>query len=55
MKKVRPPAATPGTPTKTFPLRGVLNVGGLVLLILGLPCLFILYPVIIFYCDERFT
>jgi hypothetical protein len=53
--KIRPPPGTPGVATKTFPLRGVVNVGVLVLLILGLLCLFILYPVIIFKRDERFT
>ncbi|TFK35297.1 beta-glucan synthesis-associated protein-domain-containing protein [Crucibulum laeve] len=35
-----------------FPWRGLLNVGVLLLLILGLLCLFVFYPVMTFYRDQ---
>ncbi|KAF4609533.1 hypothetical protein D9613_012256 [Agrocybe pediades] len=42
----------PAWEKKHFPWRGVFNVGVLVLLILGLLCLFVFYPVLTFYRDK---
>ena len=42
----------PAWEKKHFPWRGVVNVGVLVLLILGLLCLFVFYPVLTFYRDR---